>query len=312
MNTQLLSRLVDENESVLRTGEVLRCLKETELRWQIKAGKWQSPCHGIVVTHSGPLTDSQILRIALERSGPGAVLAGLTAAKLDHFKGFDDSGPVADFPIYVLTQPGTKRRPAPPGLNVVVHQSRLLTEKDVHPIWTPRRTRIARSLVDAASWTKTDRGTMAVLAAGVQQGRVRVEDLREVLDRIGMVRRRRLMLDILGDIEGGAQALSELDFTRKVVQQFGLPEPSRQVGKRDSRNRRRWIDVVFEEWKVIVEIDGAQHIQPLDQWDDMERDNDMRAGGYEVLRYPAWLVRTRPEYVARKIIEALRRHGYQS
>lgn len=311
MNTQLLSTLITENESVLRTQKVLGCVKEAELRWQIKTGKWQSPCHGVIVTHSGPLTDAQVLRIALERQGPKAVLAGLSAAKLDGFKGFDDQGPATDFPIYVLTPPGTKRRPAPGEWNVIVHQSKLLTGKDVHPTWTPRRTRIARSLVDSASWMKTDRGAMAVLAAGVQQGRSRVDDLREVLNRIGMVHRRGMMLDILGDIEGGAQALSELDFTRKVVRQFDLPQPSRQVGKRDSRNRRRWIDVVFEEWHVIVEIDGAQHIRPLDQWDDMERDNDMNADGYEVLRFPAWLVRTQPECVARKIIEALRRHGYQ-
>lgn len=312
MDTQLLSTLIDENDSVLRTKQVLRCLKEGELRWRVESGRWQRPCRGVIVTHSGPITDAQVLRIALERCGPQAALAGLTAAKIDGFTGFDDKGPDADFPVYVLTPPGTKRRPAPPDLNVVVHQSRLLSDKDVHPLRKPRRTRIARSLVDAASWMKTDRGAMAVLAAGVQQGKVRVEDLRGVLERVGMVRRRGLIIDILGDIEGGAQALSELDFTRMVVQRFALPQPSRQVAKRDSRNRRRWIDVVFEEWKVIVEIDGAQHIRPLDQWDDMERDNDMSADGYEILRFPAWVVRAQPDYVARKIIEALQRHGYQS
>lgn len=113
-----------------------------------------------------------------------------------------------------------------------------------------------------------------------------VDDLRAVLRRPGRMRRRDLLLEVLGDIEGGARALSELDFTRKVIRQFGLAEPARQVGKRDSRNRQRWIDVVFEKWKVMVEIDGAQHIQPLDQWDDMERDNDMRAERYQVLRSP--------------------------
>lgn len=209
-----------------------------------------------------------------QRCGPKAALAGLTAAKLDQFKGFDDKA-VADVPVYVLIPPGTKRRKAPPGLSVIVHYSEFLTDGDVHPAWRPRRTRTARSLVDAASWMKSDRGAMAVLAAGVQQGKARVADLRAVLDRIGMVRRRGLMLDILGDIEGGAQALSELDFTRKVVRQFGLPEPSRQVGKRDSRNRRRYIDAVFEEWKVMVEM-----------------------------------VRDKPECVAKKVLDALRRGGY--
>ena len=187
----------------------------------------------------------------------------------------------------------------------------MLSDLDVHPVREPRRTRIARSLVDAAAWMPTDRGAMAVLAAGVQQGKARVADLRRVLDRVETVRRHRLMYEVLGDIEGGAQALSELDFTYNVVRRFRLPEPSRQVGRRDSRNRQRWIDVMFDQWRVVVEIDGAQHITPLEQWDDMERDNDLEINGYRVLRFPAWLVRHNPEYVARKIIEALRKNGYR-
>lgn len=310
MNEELLADLIDANEGVLRTAEALTCMSRNELYWRLSTGQWQRPCHGVVVPHSGALDDRQLLRVALERCGPKAVLAGLTAAKLDQFKGFDDE-PVAAVPIYVLMPPGSKRRPAPLGLSVIVRYSTHLTEKDVHPAWTPRRTRTARSLVDAASWMKTDRGAMAVLAAGVQQGKARVTDLRTVLDRVGMVHRRGLMLDILGDIEGGAQALSELDFTRKVVRQFGLPEPSRQAGKRDSMGRRRWIDVVFEEWKVMVEIDGSQHTQPLDQWDDMERDNDNELDGYRVLRFPAWLVRDKPESVAKKILDVLRKCGYE-
>lgn len=305
-----LSNLIEDNGGVLTTAQALACLKENELRWKVDSGRWQSPCRGVVVTHSGPLSDEQLLRVVLARYGPKAALAGLTAAKVDRFKGFDDKKPAADVPFYVLMPPGTKRRTAPLGLTVVPHQSTLLTSEDVHPLWTPRRTRIARSLVDAAVWMPTDRGAMAVLAAGVQQGKARVGDLRAVLDRVGMVRRRGLMLDVLGDIEGGAQALSEIDFSRTVVRKFRLPEPSRQVGRRDSRNRRRWIDVMFDEWKVMVEIDGAQHMQPLDQWDDMERDNDLEIDGYRVLRFPAWLVRNNPEYVAKKILDTLRRSGY--
>lgn len=307
-----LETLITDRDGVLATAEALSFLTRDELRWRVTSGRWQSPCRGVVVTHSGPLTQTQMLRVVLLRWGPRAALAGLTAAWLDGFTGFGDKVPFADRPVYLLTPPGSKSRPAPLGLNVVVHRSRLLTDGDVHPLREPRRTRIARSLVDAAAWMKTDRGAMAILAAGVQQGLVRVGDLRPVLGRPGVVRYRRgLLLEVLGDIEGGAHALSELDFTRNVIRRYRLPEPSIQAGKRDRRNRQRWIDVAFDEWKLLVEIDGAQHIEPLDQWDDMERDNDFRAGGYRTLRFPAWLVRRNPEYVARRILEELRRAGYR-
>lgn len=306
-----LTELITGAEGVLDTTSALRCLTKSELRWQITSGRWQRPCKGIVVAHSGPLTERQLLRIALLSGGPHAALAGLTAARLDGFNWLGAKLPLENGPVHLIVQAGYKRRTAPPRLNVVTHYSRTLTEKDVHPTWQPRRTRIARSLVDAAAWMPTDRGAMAVLAAGVQQRLVRVDDLRQVVERIETVRRHGLMTGILADIEGGAQALSELDFTRQVVRRHRLPEPSRQVARRDDRGRQRWIDVMWDEWKLVVEIDGAQHDEPLQRWDDMERDNDLNIDDYRTLRFPAWRVRQDPEYVAREILKALRRAGYR-
>jgi very-short-patch-repair endonuclease len=308
----LLTQLIDYHDGVLDTNAVLKCLTYGQLRWQIDSGRWQRPCKGVVVAQSGPLTDRQALRVALLRAGPAAALAGLTAARLDGFTGFGDKHKVADGPVHVILPSGTPRRAAPVSLNVITHYSRELTNADVHPTRQPRRTRIARSLVDAAAWMGTDRGAMAILAAGVQQRLVRVDDLRQVIARIETLRRRTLMTGILDDIMGGAQALSELDFTRRVVRAHRLPEPSRQVARRDSRGRRRWTDVMWDEYKVVAEIDGAQHTEdPLQRWDDMERDNDLNIDGYRTLRFPAWLVRQHPELAARQIRRALRREGYR-
>jgi len=306
-----LERMIKDQEGVISVNNALTYLTDSQLRWKIGSGRWQRPCRGVVVTQSGALTDLQVLWTVLLQWGPKAALGGLTAARLDKLTGFDDRVPFRTGPVYLVAPPGSKPRPAPLGLQVIVHRSRRLSENDVHPLRQPRRTRIARSLVDAAEWRKTDRGAMAILAAGVQQGLTRVDDLRTVLRRPGPMRRRGLLLTSLGDIEGGAQALSELDFTEKVIRQFSLPDPSRQVGRRDSRNRQRWIDVAFEPWKVMVEIDGAQHMQPLQQWDDMDRDNDFVIGGYQVLRFPAWRVRQDPGHVAKTILAALRQAGYE-
>ena len=43
----------------------------------------------------------------------------------------------------------------------------------------------------------------------------------------------------------------------------------------------------------------------------MERDIDLGLYGYLTLRFPAWLVMTNPDYVARRILEALRKAGYR-
>jgi hypothetical protein len=304
-----LADVIANNDGVLDTTTALKYMTRGEVRWRVESGRWQKPGRGVVIAQSGPLTERQILRTALLRAGPHAAIAGLTACRLDGLSGFGDKVPFADRPIHLLLAYGYKRRAAPLGLNVVAHYSRALTDLDVHPTRQPRRTRIARSLVDAAAWMPTDRGAIAVLAAGVQQRLVLVDQLRQVAERIETLHRRKLILETLGDIAGGAQALSELDFTRLVVRAYQLPEPSRQAARRDRRGRRRWIDVMWDEWQVAVEIDGAQHADPLERWDDMDRDNGLNIDGYRTLRYPAWLVRKDPEYVARQILRALRRSG---
>jgi very-short-patch-repair endonuclease len=306
-----LAGVLADHDGVLSISMALKFMTEDQLRWQVKSGRWQKPARGVVVAQSGPLTDRQLFRAVLLRAGPQAVLAGLTAARLAGFKGFTDEASPDQTPVHLLAPAGYKRRASPPGLVVVTHYTRRLTNQDVHPYRQPRRTRVARSLVDAAAWMPTDRGAMAVLAAGVQQRLVRADDLLQVADSIETLRRRKLIRETIGDISGGSQALSELDFTRQVIRAFRLPEPSRQAARRDAKGRRRWTDVAWESYKIVVEIDGAQHTaDPLQRWDDMERDIDLGLDGCQTLRFPAWLVRANPGYVAAKILKALRRAGY--
>ena len=151
----------------------------------------------------------------------------------------------------------------------------------------------------------TDRGAQAILAASVQQQLVRVQDLIKVVAGNERLHRRRLITDTLGDIAGGAQALSELDFARLVIRPHKLPEPDRQRRREDPSGRNRYLDAIWDRARLIVEIDGIHHMEPLQYWDDMNRDNDLTIDGYRVLRFPAWVVRRHPDFVAAKIREAL-------
>jgi hypothetical protein len=301
-----LRKELKARDSVIDVATALRFLSRREIRWRVESGRWQHVARGVLVTHNGPLSEGQRLRVAQLWGGPGTVIGGFAAAKLDGLSWLAESTTRID----LLRPPGRRSRLPPEFLNVVPHYSKLLGEQDIHPLREPPRTRIERSLVDAASWAPNDRLAMAVLAAGVQQGLTLPQKLRAVLDQDQTRFRHRLLVVTLGDIEGGAHALSELDFTRKVVKAFGLPAPERQSARRDSQGRRRYIDVLWEEWKVAVEIDGAQHFwDPLQRWDDTQRDVDLQLDGYEVLRFPAWMVRHSPEIVARKIQASLRKAG---
>lgn len=254
------------------------------------------------------MTEKQRLWAAVLWAGHGAVLAGLAAARLDGLEGFPGRGVAADQPVHLLVPSDRSVRRKSPGLPVVVHYSIALAPEDIHPLRQPPRTRTARSLVDAAAWMATDRGAQAVLAAGVQQRLVRVADLTAVVARNQRLPRRALITTTLNDIAGGAQALSELDFTR-LLRQYRLPEPDRQAQRLDSCGRRRWLDAVWEAARLIVEVDGIHHLDAGQYWADMDRDNDFTLDGYRVLRFPAFAVRYSPGHVAGKIRDALRSPG---
>jgi hypothetical protein len=271
------------------------------VRWRIDAGRWQRPCYGVVVTHSGPLSNDQLLWVAVLCSGTGAALAGLTAARMDGLTGFDDGR------IHVVVPASRMVRTRLPDA-AVVHRSRSFGPADMHPARQPPRTRTARSIADAASWMPTENGTRAVLAAGVQQRLIRPGDLAAELARRRNGPRQALLSETIADIVGGAQALSELDFCR-LTRRSGLPEPSRQVLRRDSSGRARWLDAYWERARVIAEIDGLWHMDAAAWWADMRRDNELTISGYRVLRFPAFAVRERPDLVVAQIAEALRLGG---
>jgi hypothetical protein len=114
------------------------------------------------------------------------------------------------------------------------------------------------------------------------------------------------MLTTIHDIAGGSHALSELDFLNLVIRPFRLPPPDRQVARCDAHGKRRWLDAIWEKARLIVEVDGAGHLEVLQYWDDMERDNDLRLQGYTTLRYPTFAVRYCAAHVASQISRALR------
>ena len=161
-----LADVLSRHDGVLSVDSAMKYLTRDALRWRVSSGRWQQPCGGIVVAQSGPLTEFQALRIAALWAGPGGALAGLTAASLDGLQGFTDRGPFAERPIHVLVPVSSPPRRTRPSLPLVMHYSRLLGADDIHPLRRPPRTRMARSLVDAAVWMATDRGAQAVLAAG--------------------------------------------------------------------------------------------------------------------------------------------------
>jgi hypothetical protein len=300
-----LEDLLQDQDGTLTRAQALPILGRSRLGWVLRDGQWQVPVPGVIVAHNGPVSELQRRWVAVHSAGAGAVLAGRAAA----VAGGLSRQPTG--PIDVLI-PGERRadRRHEQVDGIRVHRTRPLHARDLLLVRRPPRTSMARSLVDAAQWARSDDEARAIVAAGCQQRLVRPEDVLATVERMTRAHRRALVIDTARMAIQGATSVPEIDFSR-LCRKFRLPWPDRQVLRPDNCGRPRFLDVYWERYRVHVEIDGAWHIDADAWWDDMRRQNELWIAGDRVLRFPAWLVRTRPGVVAAQVHAALRAAGWE-
>lgn len=285
--------------TVFSTTDALTQFSSPVLRSQLRRGLWQRPERGVVVTHNGPLSPQEKVLIALTVAAPRSALAGVTALVED---GFDP--PFRTIIDVVL--PEGARKPAVE--DVRFHHSTELDHTDIHPARSPRRTRPARSTIDAASWAPTDLAARAVVLAAFQQGLVSVRTIREALQRRGRCRRRALVIESMLDASGGIQSLPERDFDR-LLSAAGLPRPTRQRAIR-GKDGRHYLDVDWQGWRVAAEVHGIPHMN-VARWDaDIVRANEVVIGGRRLLAFTSYAIRHDPDAVRDQLVRMFRASGW--
>ena len=66
------------------------------------------------------------------------------------------------------------------------------------------------------------------------------------------------------------------------------------------------VDFYASALKLVIEIDGPQHDDPRARWVDAQRDAELIALGYVVLRIPAYAVRTDAAAIVAQLVEIRR------
>lgn len=283
----------------MRVAEAIDRFGLGALRNKVERGMWQKPCRGVVVLHNGPLSFDQRHAVALASAANGAALAGLTALAYDRFTGFDS-------PQLQIVLPSGARRASMKDLTL--HWSTQLDERDVHPSRTPRRTRPARSLIDAASWTKNPRLARAIIISGVQQGTTNVRGLREALTRRGPCRHRALIVESVLDASGGVQSLPERDFG-EICDWVGLPRPGRQQRIRGQAGTYH-LDATWEQIGMSAEVHGIPH-HAIERWSaDLERANEIVISGERLLAFSSYAVRHEQRAVGGQLVRMARSLGW--
>jgi len=215
--------LLFEQAGVVTWAQAVAALGPARVRHLVRSGRWRRVCRGVLLARPGPVGEDQVWWVAVLAAGDGAVLAGLAAARAGGLRGWWRQDSVDVLVPHHRSVAALPNR-LPLGLPAVrVRRSRELSAEDVLR-GRPARTTMARAVVDAAQWARTDDEALTVVAAACQQRLATAAQIREVLARLPRLRRRRLILQAVGDIEGGASALSEIDFVR-LCRRAGVTAP---------------------------------------------------------------------------------------
>jgi len=303
-----LEWLLFEQCGVLSWRQAVTELSEAKVRHLLATGRWRSVCRGVIITHGGSVDRDQQLWIAVLAAGRGAVIAGLAAACAGGLRNFRDDR--IDVLVPAERQRATVLRRLPPGLPaVVVHRTAAMPEEHLQ-VGRPMRTTMPRAVVDAAAWAHSDTEARTIAAAACQQRLVEPREILSIVDAMPRTRRRHITMQTAYDAEGGARALSEIDFIR-LCRRYELPRPDLQEKRHDAGGRVRFLDAYWRQWRLHAEVDGAHHMDSRHWEADMRRQNDVWIAGDRILRFSAGQVREDQCAVAEQISAALTAAGWR-
>jgi hypothetical protein len=268
-----------------------------ELAAHVRAQRWRPVHTQSVAVHTGPLPQAGLRWAAVFEAGPRGCLDGASALLAGGLEHFDEDV------IRVSVPRGVLVRRAP---GVDIRQTRRLEAADLAPSGVPR-TRPDVAGVRAALWAASDKQATLLLTMAVQQRLTTPERLGRQAMAVRRDRRRLLLTTVIADLMGGVRSLGEHEFAR-LCRRHGVPEPTRQALRRGPGGRW-YLDVCWEEWDVVVEIDGIQHEWAVNVVADALRHNAIALDRALVLRLPLLGLRVAPDEFFAQVAAALVSRG---
>lgn len=178
--------------------------------------------------------------------------------------------------------------------------------RSARSVGCPPRLSVEDTVIDLAE-RATDEQVIALVTGAVQNRLTTAGRLRRTVAARSRLRHRHLFGDLLTDVAAGVHSPLELNYARDVERAHGLPR-----GKRQLRSRRGsyYRDVTYEEFQLIVELDGRLGHDGLGRFRDMRRDNLAILMGQLTLRYGWFDVVDRPCQVAWEVAAVLAARGW--
>jgi hypothetical protein len=282
-------------------------VSNARIRTAVRSGRWQEPVRGVIVSHTGPLTQRERWLVALGFAGPDACLSHHSAlrvwgAKADElapaprvagvsgdFRPIEDGGMVEVSRIH-------GQHMASHGF-IVVHQSR----RPLRPIEMSdlRVTNAARAAVDVALTCQRRADVEHVVADVLQKRLTSVARLMEETFFAGRAATAWLE-EAVADAGRGLRSVGENEL-RRVIVAAGLPEPEWNAPIETSAGTF-FVDALWRSRRVAAEADGqAYHLGAREWGEDLRRQNAIHGAGVVLLRFPVRRLREEADDCGREM-----------
>jgi hypothetical protein len=263
---------------VISRKQALACgIAPDQIEALLRAGRWQTLRRGVYSVFSGPPSRQAILWAAVHSAGPGAALSHDTAAELFKITDWSSS-------LIHVTIPWERRIDC--AADIVLHRSMRVADA-VHPTLLPPRTRIEETVLDLVSRAADFESAFAAVSAACQRKLTTTARLTAAMSQRGRLRWRAELAEALSDVASGVHSLPEYRYVRRVERPHGLPAATRQA-RVEVGHRNRYLDNLYDDFGLCVELDGQQAHPDHRRWDDTRRTNAITARGVTTLRY-GWI-----------------------
>lgn len=315
--SERLAELLALQQGVVSRRQALDCgISAGVIRGQLRGDRWQQLATGVYAAFSGEPPRLALIWSALLSAGPGAVVSHQTAAELYRL----GRGPAGAIHVTVPAGRRVRRsarpalRPGPawaagPGMPpLVIHRSGRAGQAR-HPVLLPARTRIEETVIDLTQSARTFEDAFQWLCQACGSRLTTASLLRAALQQRSKVRYRRGLQAALSDIADGAHSPLEYRYVRGVERPHGLPAARRQAPV-TQHGRRRYLDNLYGDYRLAVELDGQAAHPVAERWRDIHRDNSLAGIGVMTLRYSWSDITSQRCLVAAEIAAVLTQRGW--
>jgi hypothetical protein len=297
-----LQNLARNQSGVVSRSQALRAgLSPGMIKFRVASDRWRQIYPGVYATFTGPPGRSARLWAAVLLAGPGAALSHQTAAELH---GLTDK-PAEDIHVTVPVQ---RRVRATGGISL--YRSARVTDAVLGRSYPPR-TRVEETVLDLTQTAPTLDDVCGWVTRAFARDLTDEARLHKAMSARPRLRWRADLHELIAAAAGGDHSVLEFRYHRDVELAHGLPEPARQVPFAGPGGRGGRRDRVYEQYAVVVELDGQLAHPDEDRWRDRARDNAAAAAGKQSLRYGWAQVRWQACDTAVEVATVLRLRGWE-